>query len=80
MQATLAALRDMETTDDLLGWLENESTAPCRTVETPYGTVSILPAETAIVEPPAAVRRQRSSSDRRLHAVFEGERGPAVGR
>ena len=35
---------------DLLGLLENESTAPCRTLDTPFGTVSILPAEMAIVE------------------------------
>lgn len=35
---------------DLLGLLENESTAPCRTVETPLGKVSIMPPELALVE------------------------------
>ena len=35
---------------DLLGLLENESVAPCRSIETPFGTVSVLPAETALVE------------------------------
>jgi len=35
---------------DLLGYLENESLAPCRSIETPFGTVSVLPPETALVE------------------------------
>jgi len=35
---------------DLLGLLENEATAPCRDIETPFGTVSIVPAELVLVE------------------------------
>lgn len=35
---------------DLLGFLENESRLPCRSIETPFGPVSVLPPETAIVE------------------------------
>jgi len=35
---------------DLLGVLETESTLPERTLETPYGTVKILPPELALVE------------------------------
>lgn len=35
---------------DLLGMLEDESRAPCRTIATPFGDVSVLPAETALVE------------------------------
>jgi len=35
---------------DLLGLLENEATTPCRTIATPYGTISILPAELAVLE------------------------------
>ncbi len=35
---------------DLLGFLENESVSPCRAIETPFGTVSVLPPETALVE------------------------------
>jgi hypothetical protein len=35
---------------DLLGLLENEATAPCRTIATPYGTISIMPAELALLE------------------------------
>lgn len=35
---------------DLLGLLENEATTPCRTIATPYGTISVLPAELAVVE------------------------------
>jgi len=35
---------------DLLGFLENESRAPCRSIVTPFGPVNILPAETALVE------------------------------
>jgi hypothetical protein len=35
---------------DLLGLLENEATTPCRNVVTPYGTISLVPAELALVE------------------------------
>lgn len=35
---------------DLLGLLENEAVTPCRTVATPYGDVTIVPAELAVVE------------------------------
>jgi len=35
---------------DLLGLLENEARTPCRSVDTPYGTISIVPAELALVE------------------------------
>ena len=35
---------------DLLGVLESESTKPNRELETPYGTVSIIPPELALVE------------------------------
>ncbi len=35
---------------DMLGLLENESVAPCRTIETPFGPVSVLPVELALVE------------------------------
>ena len=35
---------------DLLGFLENESTSPCRELETPYGQISILPVELTLVE------------------------------
>ena len=35
---------------DLLGVLENESVLPNRELETPYGTVSIIPPELALVE------------------------------
>lgn len=35
---------------DLLGFLENEAITPCRTIETPCGEISILPAELALVE------------------------------
>lgn len=35
---------------DLLGFLENEATTPCRTMDTPYGKISIMPAELAVVE------------------------------
>ena len=35
---------------DLLGILENESVLPNREVETPYGTVRIIPPELALVE------------------------------
>lgn len=35
---------------DLLGFLENEALTPLRNIETPYGAVSIVPLELAIVE------------------------------
>ena len=35
---------------DLLGILESESTKPNRELETPYGTVSVIPPELALVE------------------------------
>ncbi len=35
---------------DLLGLVENEAVAPYREVETPYGKISILPIELALVE------------------------------
>ncbi len=35
---------------DLLGLLENESTSPMRTIQTPYGPVSLVPRELALVE------------------------------
>ncbi len=35
---------------DLLGFLECEAVTPCREVATPYGTISIIPAELTVVE------------------------------
>ena len=35
---------------DLLGLLENEARTPLRTVQTPYGPVSLMPVELALVE------------------------------
>ncbi|MBI2440094.1 MAG: hypothetical protein HYV35_01860 [Lentisphaerae bacterium] len=35
---------------DLLGLLENEARTPCRTMETPCGVISIVPAELILVE------------------------------
>jgi hypothetical protein len=35
---------------DLLGLLENEATTPCRTIGTPCGPISVIPAELAVVE------------------------------
>lgn len=35
---------------DMLGALENESKAPLRSVGTPYGTVTLIPRELALVE------------------------------
>ncbi len=35
---------------DLLGMLENESLTPCRTMETPCGSIQIIPPELAVVE------------------------------
>lgn len=35
---------------DLLGLLENEALTPCRTIETPCGNITIVPAELVLVE------------------------------
>lgn len=35
---------------DLLGPLENEATTPCRRMDTPSGSISVMPAELAVVE------------------------------
>lgn len=35
---------------DLLGFVENEARSPYRTIDTPYGQISILPVELALVE------------------------------
>lgn len=35
---------------DLLGLLENESVAPCRVIDTPYGSVTVVPPELVLVE------------------------------
>lgn len=35
---------------DILGLLENEANAPCRTIATPYGMISVIPAELVVVE------------------------------
>ena len=35
---------------DILGLLENEAQTPLRTVQTPYGPVSLMPVELALVE------------------------------
>ena len=35
---------------DILGLLENEAVTPCRTIATPYGIISVVPAELAVVE------------------------------
>ena len=35
---------------DILGFLENEATTPCRTIATPCGAISVIPAELAVVE------------------------------
>jgi hypothetical protein len=35
---------------DLLGLLENEATTPCRTIGTPCGAISVMPAELVVVE------------------------------
>ena len=35
---------------DMLGFLENEATTPCRTVDTPCGPINVIPAELAVVE------------------------------
>ena len=35
---------------DLLGFLESEAATPCRTIVTPCGPISVVPAELAVVE------------------------------
>jgi len=35
---------------DMLGFLENEATTPCRTIGTPCGPITVIPAELAVVE------------------------------
>jgi len=35
---------------DLLGFLENEATTPCRTIGTPCGPIQVVPAELTVVE------------------------------
>ena len=35
---------------DVLGLLENEARTPCRTIVTPSGSISVVPAELAVVE------------------------------
>lgn len=35
---------------DMLGFLESETLLPCREVETPYGTIRIIPPELVLVE------------------------------
>lgn len=35
---------------DMLGFLESETSLPCRELETPYGTVRMMPPELALVE------------------------------
>ncbi|MFH0919031.1 MAG: hypothetical protein V1913_01600 [Fibrobacterota bacterium] len=35
---------------DLLGFLENEALTPLRTLQTPYGPISLIPTEQALVE------------------------------
>jgi len=35
---------------DMLGFLENEASTPCRTIGTPCGTIYVMPAELAVVE------------------------------
>ncbi len=35
---------------DLLGWFENEAATPCRVMQTPFGAITLMPAELAVVE------------------------------
>ena len=35
---------------DMLGFLESETVLPCRELETPYGTIRIIPPELTLVE------------------------------
>jgi hypothetical protein len=50
---------------DLLGTLENEAATPCRTIQTPYGRVSVMPAELALVERVLLAYYPREDSDAR---------------
>ncbi len=64
---------------DLLGMLENEATTPCRNVVTPYGTISIVPAELALVERvllayyPQADADARNTAKKMLAACLVGQ-------
>lgn len=48
---------------DMLGFLENESVAPLRTVETPYGSVTLVPRELALVERVLAAYYPQTSAE-----------------
>lgn len=64
---------------DLLGLLENEAKTPCRSVDTPYGTISIVPAELALVERvllayyPQADVEARGTAKKLLAACLSGQ-------
>jgi hypothetical protein len=64
---------------DLLGVLENEARTPCRDVVTPYGTVSIMPAELAVVERvllayyPQADAEARGTAKKMVAACLTGQ-------
>ena len=53
---------------DLLGLLENEATTPCRTIGTPCGTISVIPAELAVVERTLLAFYPQSDSEARTVA------------
>ena len=54
---------------DLLGFLENEATSPCRELETPYGKITILPVELALVERVLSAVYPRTDSEARSIAA-----------
>ena len=64
---------------DLLGLLENEATTPCRNLATPYGTISIVPAELVLVERvllayyPQAEVEARNTAKKMLAACLSGQ-------
>lgn len=64
---------------DLLGLLENEALTPCRTIQTPTGTISVMPVELAIVERsllafyPQADRDARNVAKKLLVVCMSGE-------
>ena len=64
---------------DLLGLLENEAMTPCRNVTTPYGTISIVPAELVLVERvllayyPQAEVEARNTAKKMLAACLSGQ-------
>ena len=63
---------------DMLGVLETESTKPNRELEMPYGTISIIPPELALVELGLDVPSRRPfGHDDRLCAAFGGLRAPS---